>query len=268
MKSHGLLSLLGGLALFAGTATTHAQDELAPATLANVVFNGVVTGSTGNAFGAGTFTLVFAADGMDYTLATAGEPLRDPVRFVYERTGDDTAEVSEPATDSTDAVVIGMTFTSATEGTFTATYDRTPAATQTGTFVLAAIPNPAPLVNMSTRLRITAGGVAFPGFVIGGNVPRRVLLRAVGPELATYGVTLPIADPMVSVWKGSERIAMNDDWSDLEELFEQVGAFPLPEGSKDAAIVVTLEPGAYTAMVEGASAADAGEVLVETYFVD
>jgi hypothetical protein len=131
-------------------------------------------------------------------------------------------------------------------------------------------PPPAPLMNLSTRATLVAGGVLSPGFVIGGTTPRRVLIRAIGPGLAPFGVTGVMANPTLAVFNGALQIGANDDWSGdvaLDATFAAVGAFGLPPASRDAALVVTLPPGAYTATVRGATAADAGEVLVEVYFV-
>jgi len=132
-------------------------------------------------------------------------------------------------------------------------------------------PPPAPLMNLATRATLPAGGVLNPGFVIGGTVARRVLIRAIGPGLAAFGVTGRLADPRLTVFRGALEIGANDDWvgeAQLNALFAVVGAFGLPAGSKDAVLAATLAPGAYTVVVRGAGPADAGEVLFEVYFVE
>ena len=104
-----------------------------------------------------------------------------------------------------------------------------------------------------------------PGFVVGGTAPRRVLVRAVGPALAAFGVSGPVAAPVLAIFRGGEEIARNTGWTaNLAPVFAAVGAFALPAGSRDAALLLTLAPGAYTARIEGG----AGEVLAEVYFVD
>ena len=128
----------------------------------------------------------------------------------------------------------------------------------------------APLMNLSTRATLAAGGVLNPGFVIGGDTSRRVLLRAVGPGLGAFGVTGVLANPALRLFNGSLQVASNNGWDGTAELsatFARVGAFGLPAGSRDAVLLVTLAPGAYTATVQGA-AGEGGEVLVEVYFVE
>jgi hypothetical protein len=86
--------------------------------------------------------------------------------------------------------------------------------------------------------------------------------------MAPFNVPRTMSDPLLTVFKGSTPIAANSDWgggSALIAAFAAVGAFPLPLSSLDAALLLTLEPGAYTAQVGGTGA---GELLVEIYFVD
>jgi len=131
-------------------------------------------------------------------------------------------------------------------------------------------PPPSPLMNVATRATLAAGGVLNPGFVIGGTTPRRVLVRAIGPGLAQFGVTDVLANPTLAVFSGALQIAANDDWAgdaDVSAVFGPVGAFGLPAASKDAALVLTLPPGAYTLIIRGANPGDAGEVLAEIYLV-
>jgi len=129
----------------------------------------------------------------------------------------------------------------------------------------------APLTNLSMRITLNTGASANAGFVVGGTTPRRVLLRAVGPGLAAFGVANPLADPTLTLFNGAGPLAANDNWdgdADTLAAFAAAGAFALTPGSKDAAQVLTLGPGAYTITVRGAAATDAGEVLVEVYLVE
>ncbi len=124
------------------------------------------------------------------------------------------------------------------------------------------------LVNISTRTTLAAGSTAFPGFVLRGTQTQTVMIRAVGPGLAPLGVANVLADPVLELYSGSEKIAENDNWSGTQavELAAQVGAFALPAGSADSVILATLPPGAYTLQVRGKSGG--GEVIVEIYEVD
>jgi hypothetical protein len=129
---------------------------------------------------------------------------------------------------------------------------------------------PSPLMNVSTRATLGAGGALNPGFVIGGSAPRTVLVRAIGPGLASFGVTDALPNPTLVVFSGARQVAANDDWGDdvnVNAVFGAVGAFGLPAASKDAALVLTLPPGAYTLVIRGATPGEAGEVLAEVYLV-
>ena len=105
--------------------------------------------------------------------------------------------------------------------------------------------------------------------VIDGVTPATVLIRGIGPTLATYGVTGSLADPQLTLFRNGALIAANDDWggdATLTATFAQVGAFTLAADSRDAALIATLPPGAYTAQVAGADGTT-GVALVEVYLV-
>ena len=123
------------------------------------------------------------------------------------------------------------------------------------------------LVNISSLVTLHANDILTPGFVIGGTQAQTVLITAVGPTLATAGVANPLPDPTLELYNAAgAKIAENDDWSGTASVMARVGAGALPVGSKDAVILVTLPPGAYTAQVKGKGAA--GAVIVEVYEVD
>jgi hypothetical protein len=124
------------------------------------------------------------------------------------------------------------------------------------------------LVNVSARNRVV--GVNEPliaGFTLGGNAPRTVLIRAIGPTLASFGVTSALSDPRLDLYSGPSKINENDTWANaLSPTFAAVGAFALVPGGRDAALLVTLAPGGYTVQVSGVDGA-AGEALIELYEV-
>jgi hypothetical protein len=136
-----------------------------------------------------------------------------------------------------------------------------------------AITAPVRLVNVSTSGFVGTGDQALvPGFVVGGNAPKRLLIRAVGPGLAQFGVTGVLANPQLSVVPlGKDFIvAANDNWggtAELQAAFTQAAAFALPAGSNDAAVVVQLPPGGYTVVVSGVGNTT-GTALVEIYDLD
>lgn len=135
----------------------------------------------------------------------------------------------------------------------------------------AAPANSARLINVSTRSTAASGDNALvAGFVISGNAPRKVLLRAVGPTLGSFGVPGTLADPKLEVFAAGSTTALatNDNWGGTTALttaFGAVGAFALPDAnSRDAALVLTLDPGSYSAQVTGVGGTT-GEVLLEVY---
>ncbi len=126
-----------------------------------------------------------------------------------------------------------------------------------------------PLLNISTRAWVASGErVAIAGFTIADR-PRAVLVRGVGPTLSELGVAEPIADPFITVFRRGTPLYENTDWEqrDKDEKIaaaKLVGAFALREGSKDAALLIELEPGGYTVHL-GIETGDPGVGLVEVY---
>lgn len=135
-------------------------------------------------------------------------------------------------------------------------------------------PPVAQLGNLSTRGWVGTGDdTMIAGLVVGGAGSKRVLLRAVGPTLghAPYNVHGVLADPYLTLTTPDGAIlATSDDWdadgegATLEAAFASVFAFPLDAGSTDAALIASLPPGSYTALVRGADAGS-GIALVEVY---
>lgn len=268
MKASKLIFLLAG---FGVVLSPLMAQEFAPTTLSSVIFNGTITTATGGANASGTISSLFTSNGLDYTLAPDGK-LSDPAPFTYTRNSGTTATLTEAAIGSLPGVSVATTFTSATGGTFVATYAN--GSTQRGTFILAPITLSSAVLNVSTRTTLAPNGSAITGFVIGGSGPRRVLIRAVGPSLAGFGVGNLLTNPQIMLWRGSTQIGGNDDYAagttidaTLPATFRSVGAFGLTANSRDAAIVATLEPGGYTAEIKGGTATETGEVLLEVYFL-
>jgi hypothetical protein len=136
------------------------------------------------------------------------------------------------------------------------------------------------VVNISTRAFVDRGaGVLAAGFVVTGGTPKRVLIRGIGPGLAAFGVSSALADPVMTVYQEKTILARNDDWStpqpvtlgqpvataaEIAAASTAAGAFALTAGSKDAALILLLAPGAYTAVVSGAGDST-GAGMVEVY---
>lgn len=126
------------------------------------------------------------------------------------------------------------------------------------------------LINLSTRGRASTTEKLIGGFVV-DQQSRRVLVRAVGPALSAFGVNDRMNDPRVTIYRGDVALFANGDWGspaqgggNVADIMALAGAFPLPLGSKDAALVVELPPGNYTAQAEPESG-EAGVVLLEIY---
>lgn len=129
------------------------------------------------------------------------------------------------------------------------------------------------LINTAVRAQVGVGAnILIPGLVVSAGAPKTVLIRAVGPGLAVFGLTGVLAEPVVSLFSGSERLLTNTAWNsapnaaDIRAARERVGAFVLAEGARDSALLVTLSPGAYTIQVSGANNTT-GLALVEVYEV-
>ena len=129
------------------------------------------------------------------------------------------------------------------------------------------------LINLSCLEQVATGGVLTIGFVIGGTTSEKVLIRASGPTLAATPYNLPgmLSDPKVTVFNNSSKVlAINAGWAgdaSVSAANIATGAFQfINSSSKDSAVLLTLQPGAYT--VQTTSATDkAGITLIEVYEV-
>jgi alpha-tubulin suppressor-like RCC1 family protein len=126
------------------------------------------------------------------------------------------------------------------------------------------------LVNLSVRTHVGTGdNILIVGFVVVGNVPKNLLIRAIGPGLTSFGVGGVLADPQLGLFKSGVSVAteLNDNWGGTPALtaaFTANGAFSLAPASRDAALVIALPPGGYTVQVSGVGGAT-GVALVEVY---
>jgi uncharacterized protein (DUF1800 family) len=128
------------------------------------------------------------------------------------------------------------------------------------------------LLNLSSRALAGPGQrILISGLVVSASSgPRRLLLRAVGPLLNDFNVPGVLADPVLTVYDEVKNVvATNDDWhrgdaAAITAATTQVGAYPLPTGSRDAALVIDLPGGAYTVHVSSTGAAE-GVALLEAF---
>ena len=152
----------------------------------------------------------------------------------------------------------------------TATPSGTPTPTPVATPTPTASPTPTPspttkAINLSTRMRVQTGdNVGIGGFIITGSTPKHVLIRAIGPSLTGFGVPNVLADPVLELHgPGAFVTITNDNWRDTQEAEILSTGIP-PADDLESAIVATLAPGAYTAIVRG-NGNTSGVALVEVY---
>jgi hypothetical protein len=127
------------------------------------------------------------------------------------------------------------------------------------------------LVNISSRGYVTPNdGVLIGGFIVTGNTPKILLIRAIGPTLTSFGLADALVDPALTIYQDGKVVATNEGWVNSAAITTagiQTGAFALPSGSKDAAVLLTLNPGAYTAQIKSANNTSSGVALIEIYEV-
>lgn len=155
-------------------------------------------------------------------------------------------------------------------GTYTAVISGVNNATGIGLVESYSLDNNASrAANISTRGRVgTANDVMIGGFIVGGRASKTILVRAVGPSLRASGFTDVLADPKVELYDGSgQLVAANDDWVTSMQQNEIIASGLQPADSKEPALVATILPGNYTAIVQGVNGGS-GVGLVEIYDLD
>ena len=128
---------------------------------------------------------------------------------------------------------------------------------------------PTELANVSTRAFVQTGdNVAIGGFIITGSGPKKVILRAIGPSLTQYHIANPLADPVIELHNSSRAlIASNDNWMDASNHQAISDSGLAPSNNLESAILTSLDPGAYTAIVRGVNNGT-GVALFEGYDLD
>jgi hypothetical protein len=138
------------------------------------------------------------------------------------------------------------------------------AATISGLSLLA----PSTLANVSTRLNVgTNDNALIGGFIVTGNVPKRVLVRGVGPSLARFGLQGLLQDPVLELHDATHLVTSNDNWSDAPNRDEIANTSIAPSDPLESAILLTLSPGNYTAVLREMSDSS-GVGVVEVYDLD
>jgi hypothetical protein len=146
--------------------------------------------------------------------------------------------------------------------------DSTPGISLVEVYDLSPLSN-SKLANISTRGSVGVNDdVLIGGFIVGDVASATVVVRALGPSLASSGVSEPLSDPMLTIYDvNGSPIASNDNWQDnINEIdIEQNGLAPV--NALESAIVLHLPAGAYSAIVRGADGGT-GVALVEVYDLD
>jgi hypothetical protein len=141
------------------------------------------------------------------------------------------------------------------------------------------------LANISTRMQVLGGdNVLIAGFIIQGNAPKTVVVRARGPSLAAQGVAGAMQNPALDLFQGPTKISLNFDWQSVgvsfgsgtsvvgccssTEVAQLTASGFAPSDPREAAIIRTLNPGAYTAIVTSQSFGPPGVAIVEVFEVD
>jgi hypothetical protein len=151
------------------------------------------------------------------------------------------------------------------------------APTPTPTPIPSSTPTPTPgstptvshLVNISTRLNVgVASDVMIGGFIISGSAPKKLILRALGPSLASVGISGAMQNPSLALHDSSgASIASNDNWQTGGQRDEIIATGVPPQNDLESAIVATLSPGNYTAVLQGVNETS-GIAIVEAYELD
>jgi hypothetical protein len=145
-------------------------------------------------------------------------------------------------------------------GTFKTTYDN-------NSLVISDFQLHAGMLNISTRLKVQTGdNVAIAGFIVNGIGPKKMIVRGIGPSLTSKGVPGALADPVLELYDSAGAVLQtNDNWQDDATEAAAITATGIaPSDPKESAIVATLDPGMYTAVLRGANNTS-GIGLIEAY---
>jgi hypothetical protein len=125
---------------------------------------------------------------------------------------------------------------------------------------------PGKAVNIATRVFVDTGErVSVAGFIVTGDVVKKVLIRGIGPSLTARGVPNPLANPTLTLFdSAATTLQFNDDWMDSPDSAEIIATGIPPTETSESAIIANLAPGQYTAALAGKDGT-VGNGLVEVY---
>jgi Putative Ig domain len=217
---------------------------------------------------------ITSAASTSFTMGTAGT-------FTITTTGSPT-----PTLELTGAQPAWMSFVDNTDGTatisgtpdsgsdlsynftITARNGVSPVATQDFTLGITPTSVSAQLANVATRLVVQTGDkVGIGGFIITGTDPKKVLIRGLGPTLTLFGISNALQDPMLELHSSTGAVLIsNDNWK-VPQQADIEGTSLAPPDDREAAILLNLQPGSYTAIESGKNGTT-GVGLIEVYDVD
>jgi uncharacterized repeat protein (TIGR03803 family) len=211
--------------------------------------------------------MILARDGNFYGTTSSGGAGDLGSIFQLTPAGVYTTVYSFPNTGMSGAGITGQqpkgTLLQTSDGNFVGTTTGSGAGGAGTVFRLNVVPQAA-LLNISTRLDVQTGdNVLIGGFIITGTQPKEVIVRAIGPSLGAFGVAGALADPVLELHKSDGTVITNDNWKDTQEA-DIVATGLAPSNDFESAIVATLDPGFYTAIVTGSNNT-IGVALVEAY---
>jgi phospholipase/lecithinase/hemolysin len=114
-------------------------------------------------------------------------------------------------------------------------------------------PAPSKALNISTRVFVDTGErVSVAGFIVTGNIAKKVLIRGIGPSLTANGVPTVLANPTLTLFDTAGNVTKtNDDWKNSPDAAEIMSSGLAPTNDSESAIIATLAPGQYTAQLAG-----------------
>jgi hypothetical protein len=227
--------------------------------------------------GATPINVIVRAIGPSLAAAGVTDALADPTLKLYNRNG--VLIKSNDNWQDTDAINVRATGVAPTDpresaliatlppGNYTAIVRGTHGATGVGLVEAYDLASSSDndLANISTRGRVEEDdNVMIGGFIVQGASAQRVIIRGLGPSLASAGVAGTLADPVLELHDATgQLIVANDNWKDSQQTeISQTGV--APSSNMESAIVATLNPGNYTAIIRGKNNTT-GVALVEVF---
>ena len=213
-------------------------------------------------------TVVVTAAGPSLASSGVVNPLANPTLTLVRQSNNTVVATNDDWQTATNAALIeasGVAPTNPLEsaimatllpGAYTAIVRGVGASTGIGLVGAFEIDRPeAPLINVATRGQVLTGeGAMIAGFIIHGTDPKTVVVNVAGPSLANFGVPGPLADPTLTLVRSSDQsiLATNDNWQAAANAAQIQASGFAPANPSEPAIMMTLPPGAYTAIVRGA----------------